>query len=569
MVGIKTYNSKKLNDEFLEEITLFLYSSPSKLELAKKKVELCRKHGLKKIPTDIEIYLNLKVVLPQLKKILQTKPVRTASGVASVALMTFPFCCPHGKCTYCPGGKDSFFGDVPQSYTGNEPATMRGVRSNYDPYIQVFNRLEQYIAIGQSPEKIELIIMGGTFIATNKEYRDEFVRLAFCAMNDFSDLFYVPEFDFEKFKDFFELPGSLQDVNRVKRIHKRILQLKDNCVGSLKSAHAKNELSRIKCVGLTIETKPDQGFLKQGNDMLELGCTRVELGVQTLKDDILLKVKRGHNMDDTRRSIRELRNLGFKLNFHMMPGLPGTSIVEDKNMFHELFELDDYRPDMLKIYPLMVMPGTELYEDFKQGLYSPLKTDDAIGLLVDVIPKIPRYCRVMRVQRDIPPKFAKAGVDRSNLRQLIDFEIEKRGFVVEEIRHREIKGGVIVDPVSLDFFEYSASGGVEFFISLNDAGDSLLGFVRLRFPSQHLRSEISVGSALIRELHVYGAASPINESDSNAQHKGFGRRLMQKAEEIAKNRGFNKMVVISGVGVREYYKKLGYVLEGPYMIKFL
>ena len=559
---------KYLNKDFLEELVLFLKEAkPSKVALAKKKVELCRKHGLKKIPTDIEVYLNLDVDLPELKNILKSKPTRTISGVAPIALMSSPFCCPHGKCTYCPGGADSFFGDVPQSYTGNEPATMRGIRNDFDAYLQVFNRLEQYVAIGQSPEKVELIVMGGTFIATNSVYQVEFISNAFCAMNDFSRLFFEPEFNFEKFKEFFELPGSIRDVERANRVKMKIYELKNLNSDSLEVAHKKNETSKIKCVGLTIETKPDWGFEQHGEMMLSLGCTRVELGVQTLRDDVLKLTRRGHSLEDTKRSVRELRDLGFKLNFHMMPGLPTVSLEEDKKVFKELFSDSSFRPDMLKIYPLMVMPGTPLFEDFKNGLYKPLKTEDAIPLIAEIMTFIPEYCRVMRVQRDIPPKYAAGGVDRSNLRQLVDDEVQRRGFVVREIRHREIKGGTIKEPLELKVFEYDASEGVDFFISLVDSNDKLLGFVRMRFPSQSLRSDISLDSALIRELHVYGFASTVGGADGNVQHKGFGKRLMQRAEEIARERGKKKILVISGVGVREYYRKLGYVLEGPYMIK--
>ncbi len=570
MVGFFVEENRFLDKAFLSDLVAFLKKEvPSKEALAKQKVILCRKRGLKKIPTDIEIYLNLGEESEELKKLLQTKPVRTSSGVATVALMTHPLRCPHGRCSYCPGGQDSHFGDVPQSYTGNEPATMRGIRNNYDPYLQVFNRLEQYVAIGQSPEKIELIIMGGTFIATVRDYQKEFITQAFSALNDFSELFFTPDFNLDKFKEFFELPGSIRDEARGDRIRERILALKKANVDSLGVAHKKNEASRIRCVGLTIETKPDQGFKVHGNSMLELGCTRVELGVQTLRDDVLRKVRRGHSLDDTKRSVRELRDLGFKLNFHMMPGLPGVSLEEEKVIFRELFEDESFKPDMLKIYPLMVMPGTELFEDFKRGLYKPLKTVDAIPLLAEILSSVPEYCRVMRVQRDIPPKYAAAGVDMSNLRQVVDQEIKKKGLVVREIRHREIKGDVVAEPLELRVFEYVASFGAEFFISLNDANDKLLGFVRMRFPSQSLREEITLDSALIRELHVYGFASPISSDDSNVQHRGLGKQLMKKAEEIALSRGKNKMVVISGVGVRSYYGKLGYRLEGPYMVKEL
>ncbi len=561
--------NNKLNDAFMQDLILFLKEKkPNKDDIAKKKVELCQKHALKKIPTDIEVYLNIDEENSELKKILQTKPIRTSSGVAVIALMTKPQSCPHGKCTYCPGGQKSFFGDVPQSYTGNEPATMRGIRNNYDAYMQVFNRLEQYIAIGQSPEKVELIIMGGTFTASRKEYQEEFVKDAFCAMNDFSEMFYEQEeFQIKKFKEFFELPGSIKDDERVMRIKTKITELKTKNKDTMNDAQKRNETSNIRCIGLTIETKPDQGFREHGNEMLKLGCTRVELGVQTLKDNVLKEVMRGHTIEDTKKSIRELKDLGFKLNFHMMPGLPGISFDDEIKVFEELFENEAYKPDMLKIYPLMVMPGTKIHEDYKKGKYRALTTTKAIEILTKIIPKIPEYCRVMRVQRDIPPKHSVAGVDRSNLRQMIDSEIEKQKKEVREIRTREIKGDVIKEPIKLNINKYDASKGKEYFINYTDSNDKLLGFVRLRIPSQQLREEITKKSCIIRELHVYGFASPINTTNSNAQHRGLGRKLMQKAEEIAKENKKDKVIVISGIGVRKYYEKIGYTQEGPYMIK--
>ena len=558
-------NEAILDQGFLSEILTYLKQKPNKNQIAKKKIELCRKYGLKKIPTDIELYLNLEET-PELKKTLQTKPVRTISGVATIAIMTHPAKCPHGKCTYCPGGQQSYFGDVPQSYTGNEPATMRGIRNNYDPYLQVFNRLEQYIAIGQNPEKAEIIIMGGTFIATNKEYREQYITQVFNALNDFSQLFYEEEFNAKKFKEFFELPGSIKNEERGNRIRKKILEHKQKNKDTLKEAQKKNEDSKIKCVGLTIETKPDQGFKEHGNQMLELGCTRIELGVQTLKDDVLKKVKRGHTLEDTKKSIQELKDLGFKLNFHMMPGLPDTSKEEEKQIFKELFNNEDYKPDMLKIYQLMVMPGTPLHEDYKKGLYKPLNTEDAIKILAEIIPEIPEYCRVMRVQRDIPPTQAEAGVNMSNLRQAIDQEIQKQGKKIKEIRVREIKNQEIKEPTTLNVTEYEASKGKEYFINVEDANQKLLGFLRLRFPSTQLRKEITNKTALIRELHVYGEATAPQKTGIT-QHRGIGKQLMKKAEQITKEQGKNKIVIISGIGVRKYYEKLGYQHEGPYMTK--
>ncbi|MCF7871547.1 tRNA uridine(34) 5-carboxymethylaminomethyl modification radical SAM/GNAT enzyme Elp3 [Candidatus Woesearchaeota archaeon] len=567
----------ELKNVYFEDLKSFLIdNSPNKDEIAKFKVSLCRKYGLKFIPTDIEILLNVdKEDLSFFRRFLTTKPVRTGSGVAVIAIMSAPFRCPHGKCTYCPGGPDSYFGNVPQSYTGNEPATMRGIRNNYDAYLQVMNRLEQYIAIGQSPDKVELIIMGGTFPSFSKEYQDEFVRDAFLAMNDFSELFFsgkghnLDDLDIEKFKDFFLLPGNINDKHRQHEIHRKLLALKEKKRCSLIEAQKKNETTIIRCVGLTIETKPDWGLLEHGNQMLKLGCTRVELGVQTLNENVLNEVHRGHNLQDTKDSIKILRDLGFKLNFHMMPGLPGISKEEDIRTFKELFENSDYVPDMLKVYPTMVMPGTKLYLDFKQGKYTPLNTEDASDIIAESCRFVPKYCRIMRVQRDIPVKYSFDGIKKNNLRQIVEEKIKKKGIVLKDIRSREIGKNPILEPVDFEIIEYSASKGIEYFISLVDANDKLLGFVRLRIPSCSLRDEFNDKTAIIRELHVYGTAIAIGDEAGNSQHKGFGKKLMSKAEEIAISNNKNEILVISGIGVREYYRKLGYELKGPYMFKQL
>jgi len=564
-------------NSFFEEIIAYvLKNKPDKDMLAKEKVRMCKKHSMKKIPTDIEILLRAKIEdLEELRVYLTTKPVRTSSGVAVIAIMTAPFRCPHGKCTYCPGGPDSYFGDVPQSYTGHEPATMRGIRNNYDAYLQVMNRLEQYIAIGQNPDKVELIIMGGTFPSYTKEYKEEFVRDTFQAMNDFSKLFYrykvsgLNDLDIVKFKKFFLLPGSLGDKKRTKKIQEKLLELKVKNKKSLIECQEENETAKIRCIGLTIETKPDWGLLKHGNEMLKLGCTRVELGVQTLYDDVLKETHRGHTLQETKDSIRILKDLGFKLNFHMMPGLPKVDREKDVWCYKELFDNPDYRPDMLKIYPTMVMPGTKLYLDYKQGNYSPLDTNDAADIIALATNEVPRYCRIMRVQRDIPTKHSKGGVNKNNLRQLVEEVIKKKNFKLEDIRSREIGRKEITLPVDFEIIKYDSSKGVDYFISLKDSKDYLIGFVRLRIVSESLRKEITKKTAIIRELHVYGKAIAIGKHGEKSQHKGFGKKLMYKAEEIAKNEGSEKMLVISGIGVKEYYKKLGYSKEGPYMSKIL
>jgi elongator complex protein 3 len=526
---------------------------------------------MKKIPTDIELLLNAELEdVEFLKKFLQTKPMRTSSGVAVIAVMSAPCKCPHGKCIYCPGGIGSTFGDVPQSYTGNEPATMRGMRNNYDSYLQVMNRLEQYIAIGQSPEKVELIILGGTFIAMAKEYREVFVRDIYQAMNDFSNEFYNgDDFNLKKFKEFFELPGDIKNKHRTDSIKEKLLLLKKKNEISLGDAIKENETSKIKCVGMTMETKPDWGFLEQGNKMLEYGCTRIELGIQTLDDNILKKVNRGHSIEETKKSIQELKDLGFKLNFHMMPGLPGSNKEKDINDFKELFENQEFRPDMLKIYPTMVMPGTILSEMHNKGEYAPLEVGEAVDIISEALRYVPRYCRVMRIQRDIPAKFAEKAIAQNNLRQLVSLEVKRKGFKEQDIKAREIGNDEVKLPVKFEIIDYESSNGKEYFISLVDSNDKLLGFARLRFPSTSLREEINEQTAIVRELHVYGKSIPVKMEEGKVQHKGFGRMLMGKAEELAKENRKNKILVISGVGVREYYRKLGYVQEGPYVAKML
>ena len=533
------------------------------------KREFSLKYKEKKIPSNIQILLHAEEKdLPFLKKKLLTKPVRTISGVSPVALMTAPSKCPHGKCTFCPGGISSPWGDVPQSYTGHEPATMRGMRNNYDSYLMTFNRLEQYILLGHTVDKIEFIIMGGTFTATPKEYQEEFIYGAFKALNDFSDLFFDQQgtINIEQFKDFFELPGEMRDSTRMQHIQEKLVQLKQKTKTTLEQEQLRNETAKVKCVALCIETKPDWGFLEHGNEMLRQGCTRVELGIESVYDDVLTFTHRGHTTVDSKKSIQILRDLGFKINFHYMPGLPLTDRERDITGMKLLFDDPDYRPDMIKFYPCMVAPGTTLYLQWKQGKFEPISTEEAAERIVPIKEYTPEYCRIQRIQRDVPTKYWSAGVGLTNFRQFIH---EKYKPKCRCIRCREPLGKKINwKKVQIKVLEFKASQGTEFFIAAEDpTQDILIGFCRLRFPHEFLRPEITKESALIRELHVYGTATAIGE-EGMVQHKGWGTKLMQKAEEITKNHGKKKMVVISGVGVKKYYEeKLGYEKEGPYMVK--
>ncbi len=542
---------------------------PSKDVLSRLKLDLCTKYKKKSIPTDIEVLLNAEDKdIGSVRKYLRTKPTRSLSGVAVIAVMAKPLACPHGKCITCPGGVDSFFGDTPQSYTGKEPATRRAKRNGFDPYLQVFNRLEQYIAAGHEPEKVELIIMGGTFISAPKAYRERFVTDALRAMNDFSAKFYRRgELDIACFRDFFELPGDIKDPARESSIRKKVLALRNRAKGKLENEQQKNESSVVRCVGLTIETRPDYGKLEHGNEMLRLGCTRVEIGVQSVYDDSLEKMQRGHTTRDSIESIRTLKDLGFKINIHYMPGL-FVSRKNDLKGMRQLFDDPDYRPDMLKLYPCMVIRGTKLYNMWKKGLYKPLSTRQAAGLIADFKEHVPQYCRIMRVQRDIPSYLISSGVDRTNLRQYIQESIDKKGRRCRCIRCREIgRAKDLKGKMEISAMYYDASGGGEFFISYGNR-DVLAGFCRLRFPSQSLRKEITGQSAIIRELHVYGQAAGIGKK-GDVQHMGIGKLLMQAAESLAKLYLRKKLVVISGIGAREYYRKIGYRKQGPYMIKKL
>tara|TARA_Y100000310_G_scaffold295961_1_gene327804 strand:+ start:5449 stop:7272 length:1824 start_codon:yes stop_codon:yes gene_type:complete len=587
----------------------------SKREFNQIKYNVLQKYKLDKIPKNADIYFSAsKEDREKFKDILSLKPVRTLSGVAPIALMSEPYPCPHtmkgiGPCTYCPGGPGSEFGDVPQSYTGKEPSTKRSIRNNYDPYLVVFNRLEHYVAMGKIPDKAEIIIQGGTFTFMPPAYQKYFVKYCFKAMNDFSKMFFGGgKLDMEKFKEFFEVPR--QSEERDSRVREKIYALKNLKNGvkeevkeknkdpnvaamlnvqlrlkkedrhdiSLEEVKKENEDSFIRCVGLTIETKSDFGKLFHGNLMLELGCTRVEIGVQSVYNEVLDATNRGNSVEDNIESIRNLKDLGFKINAHYMPGLPLTTKKMDEHGLRQLFDNVDYRPDMLKLYPCMVMPGTKLFKDWKDGKFKPIQTKEAAELIADFKKEIPTYCRVMRVQRDIPTNVTSDGVDKTNLRQYVEKFTKEKGIKCRCVRCREAGIYLREDGRSLNLddgrlivLSYEASKGKEYFISFEDlAKDVLFGFVRLRFPSEFLREEITENSALIREIHVFSSAVPIGErGDDSFQHKGIGKMLMRKAEEIAKAEGKGKMVVISGVGARNYFRKLSYSLEGVYMVKSL
>lgn len=547
-------------DIYQELIQNLRKESFSDKQFSQLKRDLCKKYQIKKPPTNFEILLHAKESdLKKIKKQLLTKPTRSISGVSPIAIMTQPFKCPHGKCLMCPGGPDSFFGDVPQSYTGKEPATMRGIRNKYDPYLQIFNRLEQYIVLGHSIDKIELIVMGGTFPSFPKKYQEEFITYSLKAMNDFSKIFFIKsKFNITKFKKFFHLPGPVGDPLRTKKIHQKLLKLKQRAKTSLEKEQKKNETSNVRCVALCVETRPDYCQTKHINQMLKLGTTRVEIGVQQIGNKILKKIKRGHSVEDSIKATQLLKDAYLKVCYHLMPGLPGSNLAQDKKMFREIFQNQKFKPDALKIYPCMVTQGTKLFQLYQKKKFTPLNTEKAAKLIAGIKKYIPKYCRIMRVQRDIPTYQTVAGVGLTNLRQLIHQKYQPN---CQCIRCREPKNKSVSWPdVKLLTEKYQASNGTEYFLSFEDTKNNLLlGFCRLRIN----RINKNAG---IRELHVYGQSTQIGKKGS-IQHRGLGKKLLKRAEKLAKENNRSKLYIISGIGVREYYRKLGYKKQGFYMVK--
>ena len=536
--------------------------------ILKLRDSLAKVYKPRHLPSLIQILLNSDD--HNKTKFIQTKPVRTISGVAPIAIMTYPRACDHGTCTFCPGGPNSFFGSVPKSYTGNEPASMRALRNKFDAYLQVFNRLEQYSLLNQVPEKVELIIMGGTFPSYPLEYQNEFIKDALKAMNDFSMVFFKDDkFNFEYFKEFFELPSDIYSKERIERIHNKLLKLKGST--SLEEEQLRNEKIKIRCCVLNIETKPDVCKEDHINQLLNLGTTRVELGIQTLNNNILKITNRGHTVEDSIKATQLLKDSFLKTCYHMMQGLPDSTKEEDINNFKEIFSNQDYKPDALKVYPCMVMPGTPLYEQYKKGLFKPINTKEAAEIIIEGKKFIPKYCRVMRIQRDIPTKVTIDGVNITNFRQYVHEIMQRRGMQCNCIRCREPKNREIdFDSIKMIRENYEASNGNEIFISMEDIkNDILLGFIRLRIPHKPFRKEITNNSAGIRELHVYGKSIPLGEK-GKIQHNGIGKQLLNEAEKIAiEEFDINKMLIISGIGVKEYFSRFNYNKDGPYMSKLL
>ncbi len=443
------------------------------------------------------------------------KASRTISGVTPVAVMAKPFPCP-GKCVYCPTSPEA-----PKSYTVESPAVLRARSCSFDAKKQVEIRVKTLAEMGHAQDKIELIVMGGTFLSYPKDYQHQFIKDCYDALNG------TPSTSLEKAKEF-------------------------------------NENAARRCVGLCIETRPDFCGAEEIKSMLDFGATRVELGVQTLDDDINRLTKRGHGVADVISATRLLRDYGFKVYYHWMPGLPGTTPENDLELSRQLFEDERFRPDGLKLYPTLVVQGSELENWYRNGRYQTYRQDEMIDLLIDIKALVPKYVRIPRLMRDIPSKFIVAGSRDLALRDTVKKKMAQEGFRCSCIRCREyghrLRDGWAFGQPFLARMDYETWGGKEIFLSYEDENETLFGLLRLRMNGE---------KALVRELHVFGSEVPLGERlERAAQHHGLGERLLQEAERIAGEEfKAHRLSVLSGVGAREYYRTLGYDLDGAYMVR--
>jgi len=455
------------------------------------------------------------------KSTIMRKPTKTISGVAPLAVMLPPRKCKHGACLYCPTL------NAPQSYTPQSPAVLRAASLDYDAVKQVKTRLKSFEYMKHPVDKIELIIMGGTFLQYPVIFQERFILDCYNALNG----------------------KKVKTLEQAKKI---------------------NEKAKHRCVALCIETRPDVCSDEDVKKMLKWGCTRVEIGVQMPDDKIYDLTNRGHHTFDVVEATERLKRAGFKVGYHIMPGLPGSSIKKDLKMFKKIFSDKMFKPDQIKIYPCQVLKGSGLEEWYYQGKYVPYTKEEILDLLIKMLKLIPEYCRAMRIMREIPPSFLVAGTTKIDLRKDIEDYIRKKKIKIKEIRFREIGFAIrdnrdIRSKIRIKKIKYKASNGKEIFLEAVNSDNILFGLLRLRLEKN---KEMP---ATVRELHVYGPALKLGEEGEMSQHKGLGKELLIEAEKTAKKKKYSKIRIISGVGVREYYQKAGYKIDnkGVYMEKDL
>ncbi|NDJ60859.1 MAG: tRNA uridine(34) 5-carboxymethylaminomethyl modification radical SAM/GNAT enzyme Elp3, partial [Chloroflexi bacterium] len=531
---------------------------------------------------------------------LRRKPVRTSSGVTPVTVLTKPFPCP-GECIFCPNDVR-----MPKSYLSDEPGAQRAEQNSFDPYLQTYTRLKTYFSTGHPTDKIEVIILGGTWSFYPETYQIWFVKRIFDAMHDFgagidhrdeveAALREASQLHPERNITNVTVHGAqmTQTYNQVvQTIYRdemsRSRELVDLIADGardrspvdeyatwdeLAAAHRFNETAPCRCVGLVIETRPDHISAEEVLRVRRLGCTKVQIGFQSLDDAVLRANRRGHTVAATRRAVGLLRQAGFKIHAHWMPNLYGSSPQMDIADYARMFADPDFRPDELKVYPCSLIESAALMQRYADGSWQPYTEEELLGVLVECFRLTPDYCRLTRVIRDIPGTDIVVGNKTTNFRQLVENELERRGERSRDIRAREIRQRTVTpESLRLDEVWYEANGGTEVFLQYVTDSDDIAGFLRLSLPNQDvapLTDELA-DAAMIREVHVYGQALGIGEAATGrAQHAGLGTRLIERAVELATERGYRRLAVISAVGTRGYYRKRGFADGALYQVRDL
>ncbi len=506
-----------------------------------KNIELIEAY--RKLIKDWEVVKNKEI-----ENLIKRRKIRSESWVSVVACQTKPFDCPW-KCVYCPSEPN-----MPKSYLSNQPASMRAVLNKFDPFNQVQNRLASLMVTGHDTSKIEVIVIWWTWSYLPLDYQKEFIKSVYDALNQKINIENV-----ETYGTFFKCP-KIENKTTSKTLEESI---------------KKNETADYRCVWLTLETRPDFITEDEIKRFREYWCTRVELWVQSLFDEVHIKTKRGHTVQDIRNATRLLRDAGFKFAYHIMPWLPWSTPKMDLETVQMMFNDEDFKPDWVKFYPCVVTPFSELSEIYKRGEFKPMVEEDLKPIIIEMKKLVPRFCRIIRVARDIPSESVIAGLKNINLRQLIHQDMKKMWIECNCIRCREIKSNTI-NKYELKRVNYKANGWDEIFLSFDETEqDKLISLLRLRVPSQYFTKEKHFipeleWCSLIREVHTYGSHTAIGNKDGNTQHFGFGRKMLEEAERITKEEyKLDKIAVISWVGVRGYYEKNGYKLVGTYMVKEL
>ncbi|OIO16960.1 hypothetical protein AUJ29_02065 [Candidatus Kuenenbacteria bacterium CG1_02_38_13] len=562
------------------QIVSYLLKNPPQIEadILRAKRKFCKTSKIKNVPSNSEL---LKKYRKQTKKneplanLLRKRSVRTMSGIAPIAVLTKPHPCP-GSCAYCPKEKN-----MPTSYLSNEPAVMRAILCEFNPYKQVQMRLRALQNNGHATDKIELIVMGGTWSSLPDNYQ----------------LWYVSEC-FRGTSDFPETKNNKQLTSTIRRSQPKNKNLFKK---ELIKEQKRNEKAKNRIIGLTLETRPDCISIKELQKMRALGATRIEIGIQHLDNKILKLNKRGHTVQQTIKATGLMRQFGFKITYHIMLNLPGATQAKDFAMCQKIFTDPKFQPDQIKLYPCVVAKGSTLYHWWQQGQWQSYSTKTLTNLLVKIKSITPPWVRIIRVIRDIPKESIIAGNKITNLRQTVQAQMKKQKINCQCIRCREA-GHQQQFPISKSKFasgkfdqfpnkfkipnlkfikrKYeTVNNGMEYFLSYESRDQKILyAFCRLFLPNPNDKIITDYGLqitdyrlritdyALVRELHTYGQMVPIGQS-GKIQHQGLGKKLLLEAEKIAKKHGYQKIAVIAGIGVREYYRKLGYKLQNTYMIK--